>query len=519
MNRKGIFLLFACRIFLISILSSLTFSYSESNKSFYPASITDKTEKETVVIRITLGDAILMAIKNNPSVKIERINPAIRETYYLQEKAVFDPIFSANLSLNRQHSTSVSKITGKETETTDGWTKLQASISKFLPSGTEISAGLSFQNDWSDLYSDSFSTRVGFSVTHSLLQGSGIDFNLASVNQAKIDLLSSRYELRGFVESLVCDVEKAYWNYALAQKQIEIYQKSLDIANQQLKEVEERISSGTLAEIEIAAAQAEVALRQESLIDAYSNLESARLRLLQLLNPSDKEFWKFQVILKNLPAIPEVNLDDVESHIAVAMKMRPDLHQALLSMKKQELEIVKTKNGLLPKMDLFISLGKTGYSKSFGGSLQNIGGNNYDISTGVIYSLPIGNRSAREKDIRARLTKKQIEYSIENLKQLIELDVRLAYIEVERNQQKIQSTYATRRFQEEKLRAETEKFRVGRSTGLFVAQAQRDLLSSQISEVKAVVNYLNSLVELFYLEGSLLERRGISTDFTMVQQE
>jgi outer membrane protein TolC len=50
---------------------------------------------------------------------------------------------------------------------------------------------------------------------------------------------------------------------------------------------------------------------------------------------------------------------------------------------------------------------------------------------------------------------------------------------------------------------------VGKSTSLLVAQAQRDLVSSQIAEVEAVVNCLKALVDLYRLEGSLLERRGV----------
>jgi outer membrane protein TolC len=60
------------------------------------------------------------------------------------------------------------------------------------------------------------------------------------------------------------------------------------------------------------------------------------------------------------------------------------------------------------------------------------------------------------------------------------------------------------------VRSETEKFRVGKSTTLLVGRAQRDLLSAQIDEIRAVVGHLNGLVELYRLEGSLLERRGIS---------
>ena len=40
-------------------------------------------------------------------------------------------------------------------------------------------------------------------------------------------------------------------------------------------------------------------------------------------------------------------------------------------------------------------------------------------------------------------------------------------------------------FDEEKLRTETEKLRVGKSTSFLVAQAQRDLLVSRIAEVRA----------------------------------
>lgn len=71
------------------------------------------------------------------------------------------------------------------------------------------------------------------------------------------------------------------------------------------------------------------------------------------------------------------------------------------------------------------------------------------------------------------------------------------------------ATAATRSLQEEKLRVETEKFNVGKSTSLLVAQAQRDLVSSRISEVEAVINGIRAWVLLYNQDGSLLRRRGI----------
>lgn len=71
------------------------------------------------------------------------------------------------------------------------------------------------------------------------------------------------------------------------------------------------------------------------------------------------------------------------------------------------------------------------------------------------------------------------------------------------------ATAATRKYQEETVRSETEKFRVGKSTTLLVAQAERDLLVSRLAETQAVANHLKALVQLYRLDGSLLERRGI----------
>jgi outer membrane protein TolC len=56
---------------------------------------------------------------------------------------------------------------------------------------------------------------------------------------------------------------------------------------------------------------------------------------------------------------------------------------------------------------------------------------------------------------------------------------------------------------------------VGDSTCLLVAQAQRDLLESQIDEVDAVIAYRLALIQLYLAEGTLLGRRG----FTVVAAE
>jgi outer membrane protein len=464
---------------------------------------TSKMPPDNGPLNITITQAVLLALENNKSLVIQRFNPQIKRTLEQQELAVFDPDFTGEFA--DEHT----RVTAGPIKSKSNDSSMAVGIQEFLPMGTAI--GITGSTGVDQLVSDEYASRIAFGITQSLLRGLGTQVNLASVNQARLDIKTSQYELRGFVQSLVAQVEETYLDYALAERQIEIFNQSLELARKQLQEIRERINIGDLSPSELAAAEAEVALRREDLINARSTLAQIKLGLLHLINPPGANIWSREIILQSLPVSPSIELDSVEPHIALALQMRPDLNQAKLLWQRDELEVLKTKNGLLPKLDLFITLGKTGYSNSFAGSIKNVHDDNYDVSVGLTFEYPPLNRAAEARHIHAVLTRQQAREAINNLSQLIEVDVRSAYLEIVRTQEQIAATAATRKLQEEKLRWETEKFRVGKSTSLLVAQAQRDLVSSQISEVQAVVNYMKAFVEMYRLEGSLLERRGIAS--------
>jgi outer membrane protein TolC len=443
-------------------------------------------------LKVTLTEAILLCLENNRSLVVERLNPSIQQTLEDQERAVFDPAINADISAGRVKGERLAR-SGSETEdfTTDA-AEGRISLEQYFPTGTTVDLEASTQVSDSSLYDDNFySTRLGMTVTQALLRGFGTDVNLARLQQARLDTRMSEYELRGFTEFLVAEVGRTYWDYALARRQIEIVEESLKIARQQLNETKELIAVGRLAKAELAAVQ-------------------ARLQLLRLLNPAGPGIWQREVDLIHQPTLPDIKLEDVENYVAVSMRMRPILNETRLEILRGDLELVKTQNGLLPLLDLFVTLGKSGYANSFGESIGNTNKDSYDAVAGVRFNFPIFNRDAKARHRRALLNREEAEKALENLSQLVEVDVRTAYIEVNRTKQQITASSVTRKFDEEKLRTETEKLRVGKSTSFLVAQAQRDLLVSRIAEVRALANYLKALIDLYRQDGSLLERRGIS---------
>ena len=482
-----------------------------------PSEPTEQTEETAAgavssgPLEMTITEAILLALEKNRSLVVERLNPSIQQTYEDEERAIFDLETGAEVSVGRVDAERLAR-SGSETESfTRDAVEGIIFLEQFFPTGTRVALEGNAEMTASSLYSDDFyETRLGMTINQALLRGFGSNVNIASLQQARLETRMSEYELRGFTQFLVAQVERTYWDYALARRQIEIVEQSLKVARQQLDETKALIAVGRLAEAELAAVQAEVAAQEQGLINARSNEETIRLQLLRLLNATGPGLWQREVNLIHQPTLPEIKLDDVESHVAVSMRMRPVLNQARLEMQIDDLELIKTKNGLLPVMDLFITFGKSGYASSFGNALSHIDEDNYDALASVQFQYPVFNREAGAIHRRAMVSRDQAEKALENLSQLVEVDVRTAYIEVIRAKKQIAASSATRKFNEEKLRIETEKLRVGKSTSFLVAQAQRDYLASRIAEVQALANYLKALVDLYQEDGSLLERRGIA---------
>ena len=468
------------------------------------AAATQPTTLPAGPVQFTVEEAVLRALENNRALHVQRLSPRIQATFIEQELAAFDPVLSAQASAARQKSEARGGGDVRESVTGAG-----LGVSRALPTGTTVGAGASTERTWGNGVAQQHATRVGLSVTQALLRGRGVAVNLANLRQARLDALLSEYEFRGFVEALVAEVETTYWQYVLAKRQVSIVQESLSIAQKQLEDTGQRIRVGTLAETELAAAEAELALRRESLINARSRADALRVRLLRLVYPQLLSTATRELIARTEPTIPPLPLESLQDHVALALRSRPELNQAELLIERGELEVVKTRNGLLPRMDLFATLGATGYADSFSRSAADVTSDGYDVLVGLSVEYPLANRDARARHERAVLTRTQREQAMGNLRDLIRQDVELAFIEVRRARQQVDATTATRKAQQEKVRVETAKYAVGKSTALLVAAAQRDLLASQVAEVEAATNYINARIVLYRLEGSLLARRGL----------
>jgi outer membrane protein TolC len=460
-------------------------------------------------IALSLEQAVFHALHHNNELLVQRYSPLIAGTFEQIERGVFDPELFAELQYSEIQATETSRSTEDRFSVEANDIDALAGVRRQFPSGTNLELSLRSGRSRSNRTPVQQDVRMGLSVTQALLRGYGAAVNLVDIRQVQLDTQISLYELRGFIESLVSDVETTYWRYVLASQSILIFEQSLEVARQQLEEVENRIEVGVIPRNAAAAARAEVARREQALIEARSTRNERRLRLLRLLNVTDNGQLHSTIATTSQPQTTASPLTDLDDRLELALQMRPDLNEAQLRRRQQSLEVVRTRNGLLPKLDLFIDIGKTGYAETFNNAWSNLREDNFDLLSGIRLSSYLGNRTAKAKHFAARASRGQAQAALANLRELVKLDVLLAANEVKRTREQIEASAVTRMLEEQTLKAEQERFSVGDITSLLVAQAQRDLLVSQLAEIEAVVEYRIALVKLCLAEGSLLERRGI----------
>ncbi|MFP4012462.1 MAG: TolC family protein [Chitinispirillaceae bacterium] len=453
-------------------------------------------------LHLSLRDVLLKAAQNNPLFRIERIDTEVASTIYRENLYRYEPQIRMSFGSSQQRGDSVRNVQNAS-----------VAVTEELPTGTSIQlegsvgplsgGGLRPFTVPGEEYENSMS----LTLAQPLMRGLSPSANLAPIRTANVDICIRQEELAAYAMKLLADTERAYWDLVLSRREVGIYTHSLELARRLLYESEEKLKVGRIASLDLAVIRAEVATREKQLIDASAAFRQKSLQLIYLM--SDSLLWETQLAPKDT-AVSLDHADSVVLHLKAAQAHRPDLSLARLLARKGELEVTRTKNGLLPKLDFFITLEGSSYAQSFSDALSRYDEPSGSISGGLTFQMPASNGASRERHRRAVLSSEQIELSLENFSRLMELEVRSAHLEASRALKQIEAAQVARDLQQKKLEAEQEKMNVGKSTEYAVLQAQRDYISADLDEARARVTYMNALLSLYSSDGTLLNRRGIA---------
>jgi len=470
------------------------------------------------LVPMTLEEAIDQALTQNLDIQTARLGPQIQEYSLAAAEAVFDPTISSNVGYNNSSTQSTSQLDGGQRIETKRST-YNASVSQTLPwYGARLSADFNngrtqTTNSFSTL-NPSYSSTLSFSLTQPLLAGFLTDNQRAGVRTQRMQGEISDIQLTTRMENIRTQVRASYWALRATIDQIEIQRQSLAQAQELLDQNRIRVSLGTMSELQVVQAEAQVASAEQALLNAQVQWRNQELAFKSLLagGPADPIFRQ-TVNPVELPIVEQPQVD-IQAAVDTALANRTDLIQQRRQRDISQIQLNVTKNSTLPTLNL-----SAGYSlRGVGGDLyqrSGLGGEAVLIDQGgymdalrsisdrdtptwnltLNFSYPIGNAASKANLSRARLQMQQTDLALRAQELAVVTEVTDAGLAVNDTYLQLQAAQRSRQVAERSAEIELTRFRVGASTNYEVMLAQNALTSARLSELRAIINHANAVAE------------------------
>ena len=487
---------------------------------------------------LTVDEAIERALDRNLDIAVERVNPQLQDLTIAESRSAFLPSVNSNFDLGRSMSPSRSQLDGAgrlsrqtvETESGNAGFGLEQALGwnggRYTLDWTN---GRTETNNVFFSFNPSFSSNVALSYTQPILRGRSIDPQRRQLLVSQLNRDISDVDLRETIANTLADVRRAYWDLVYARASVEVQQQALELAEQLVRDNRIRVEVGTLAPIEVVQARSEAAARRQSLAETQQQMRTAELALKQLIvSGTDDELWNADINAVDQPLLDQTPLD-VDTAIQTALDARTDIERSRRQQDINTVTLQNLANATLPALDLvgtFRLQGQGGtqlISSALGGpalitipggygdALAHIGQLEYPVwNVQLQLSYPLGHSAQRAAHARARLQVQQTRAQIEQIELQIAAEVTNAALQIESIRERIDAARVARELAEEQLAAEESKFEVGTSTNFFVVQAQRDLATARDTELRAILDYQNAIIEFERVQQTSLSRAGIS---------
>lgn len=472
------------------------------------------------ILRLAVEDAVRMALENNLSLQVQRINPQLQDLNIDQARTAWLPNLTFDLTQANRSTPISSFFAGAEDKLTSDRLTTNVGATQLLPwYGGHYRVGWdTSRNETNSVYDSpnpSLGSNLNFSFTQPFLRNFQVDSPRQQLVVSQKNREISDIDLQQTVLTTVRAVKYAYWDAKAAVAALQVARQSLDLAQEQLRNNRSRVEIGTMAPIDVVEAEAEVARREESVIVAEAGVRRAddRLRTL-IVDPKAPDYWSVGFDLTGEAVFAPMAID-VDAAVQTALDRRTDLRQFRKNMEITDFNVQYFKNQTLPDLNATLTYGLSGQGgtiKNFGsgfpppvlgeieegfGTVMNriFSGDFPSWTFAIQVSYPIGKSSAEASLARTRLQYEQSQIQLRDAELSVVTQVRDVARNVETNQKRLEATQASRRLAQRRLEAEQKKFAAGMSTNYVVFQAQRDLADAQYSELVALLDYNRSIID------------------------
>ena len=461
-----------------------------------------------------------------------------------------DPTLTANLeyeTLSQQQSNLL--FSGGKTSLSTNTSTYNFDYQQGFLTGTQLgvtynNSRVTTDNPFSS-YSPDITTSFRATATQHLLQGFGTKINGRFIVQAKNDRRITDSAFRQQLLYTVNQIENIYWGLVSAYEDEQAKERALAQSTQLTSDNRRQLEIGTLAPLDVVNSDSAVATDKQALVASQSNLEYQQLIMKQAIarNLEDPALINAPVIPTDRVALDRLPEEDMSQNDLVqqAYVNNPQIEQATLNMKNNEITIKAEKNGMLPTVDAYAFYGASqlagaqnpskncnpnfgsttfvactssnggvapiGYGTAFGNLFNSSAP---DKGVGVNITIPLRNRVAQADQARSQMEYRQVQMRLQQLYTQIRIQVINAQFALTNDRAQVSAAQAGREYAAQSLDAEQKKYRLGASTSALVLQQQRNMANAENTVISATAAYAKDRAALRQLTSSTLDAYGIS---------
>jgi outer membrane protein TolC len=480
-------------------------------------------------LRLSLRDAILLALENNSEIQIEETQIEANKFSLLAAFQPFDPLLQSSLNVNRSSNPSYYQLQGVGQTGTGVLNDLnqigQVSYTQMFTSGTNVQAtifsGRTSTNSSYYFFNPYYSSSLNVQFTQPLLRNRGRFANTAQIKIARKALSQSRWSFEADVNDLIQQVVIQYWAAVQAHGALDVQNRSVDLADVSFKRDKRALELGALPPLDISRSESEVAARRVQQVQTAYALQQAEEALRFTIGADqDAQIHTLALDLTESPEpTGELQTTLLDAALAQALNQRPEVAAAGDALAGDDLSIRLAHNQLKPDLSI------NGFYQSNG-----LGGNQYDLTTGQLTSpggfrssfgqlfgfgfpgyggtltlnLPVRNRAGQARLGNALVSKTRDLYSRQQVQEFITRQVRDAVNQLDAARLSLSVANTSFDLAKKSLAADQRKFELGSETNFFVLDSQQRLAQAELALLQARVNYQVALAAISHATGDLI---------------
>jgi len=491
-----------------------------------PPTVTDP-QPDSLVRQLSLDEAIRITLANTKVVRILAgvqavssgqtiYDPAILNTDIDQEQARFDPKFNADNTWDRREPPRATfdplppkvRITAIRTDSYN----LNAELSKTLVTGGTASVGVTdnlsrFQPGVFPLNPQN-EHAVTLNLAQPLLQGAGVEANMAPIVVARINTERSYFQLKDAMQDSVRGVIEAYWSVVFARTDVWVRQQQVRQGQEAFDLADGRNRSGLGTAADVAQSRSALANFRANLIFAEADLlqREAALRNILGMPPADGT----RLIPVSPPTTKRIDVNWYEI-VKLAEERRPDLIDLKLTIQADQQILLQAQNQALPKLDA-ISFYRWNGLNGRTPDRTHLGteGDQYtDWTLGVNLNFPLGLRGSRavlrQQELIVARDFANLDQGMHSAAHKLALSVRnLAQYHEQYKAYKEAREAALINYEQQRAR-----YKANLTIFLNVLQAITDWGNAVRFEAQSLAQYNTELANLERETGTILETHGI----------